>query len=105
MKHRAAHSGERLMQVVKSLVGLIWEMLMGKVKAGEIWLCYVSFSNCIIKTNVTINVKIMVNKDRHVVLLILFHDFVSLPVICSLLHFQNGFSPSFRNQQRPNLTY
>nr|DAI17158.1 MAG TPA: mRNA interferase MazF [Caudoviricetes sp.] len=46
MKHRAAHSGERLMQVVKSLVGLIWEMLMGKVKAGEIWLCYVSFSNC-----------------------------------------------------------
>lgn len=43
-----------------------------KVKAGEIRLCYVNFSNCIIKTNVTINVEIMVNKDRHVVLLILF---------------------------------
>lgn len=36
MKHRAAHSGEHLMQVVKFLVELIWEILMGKEKAGEI---------------------------------------------------------------------
>nr|DAZ13155.1 MAG TPA: hypothetical protein [Caudoviricetes sp.] len=40
MKHRAAHSGEHLMQVVKFLVELIWEMLMGKKKAGEIRLIF-----------------------------------------------------------------
>lgn len=40
MKHRAAHSGEHLMQVVKFLVELIWEMLMGKEKAGEIRLLF-----------------------------------------------------------------
>lgn len=47
MKHKAAHSGDHLMQVVKFLVELIWEMRMGEVKGGVIpafirWLIYLS---------------------------------------------------------------
>ena len=36
MRRKVAHSGEHLTQIGKLLVGLIWEMLMGKVKAGGI---------------------------------------------------------------------